>query len=537
MQIREPINILLVDDRPDGLLTMEAVLKSPDYTLIKASSGPEALVQVQREDFAVILLDVQMPGMDGFQTAAKIKETARSKDTPIIFVTAINKDPFYIYQGYTVGAVDYLFKPFDPKILQSKVAVFVSLFRQHIHIKRQTEEIRNKETELFQARKLEAIGRLAGGVAHDFNNLLTGILGLSHDIRNTFGDHDARREDLDEIIKAGSRAMTLTKQLLAFGRRQISSPKILDLNVLITDMTKMLKRLIGEDIELRTELGPDLYTVKLEQSHLEQIILNLVLNSRDAMPHGGSISISTGNVQIPKGKKDSGESVVPGPYVLLHVTDTGCGMDALTLAHIFEPYFTTKEKDQGTGLGLATVYGVIKQYGGHVEVKSAPGSGTTFSIYLPHVPGILETSDREEPIPAHAQGGHETILVVEDEDIVRRVTKRALTTSGYTVFAARDAKEALEFVDRYGQTIDLLLTDVVMPGMNGRQLAESITQKRSGIAVLYMSGYSEDVVQTRFDVDSRIDFIEKTFSTQKLTQKVREVIDAHKASQEKISVP
>jgi len=533
MTLAEPVNILLVDDRPDGLLTMEAVLKSPDYNLVKAGSGREALSHLQKDDFAVILLDVQMPVMDGFQTAAKIKDIPRAKDTPIIFVTAINKDPFYIYQGYTVGAVDYLFKPFDPKILESKVAVFANLFRQQNHIKRQSEELKRKENELLQAQKLEAIGRLAGGVAHDFNNLLTGIFGLSHDVRNTLGSYDSRREDLDEIIKACDRALTLTKQLLAFGRRQMSSPRILDLNSIVADMTKMLKRLITEDIELTTELSPALHTVMLEQSHVEQMILNLVLNARDAMPHGGTISISTANMEIHERNSSFDDDFVPGSYALIQVTDTGCGMDEETLAHIFEPYYTTKEKDKGTGLGLSTVYGVVKQYGGQVEVKSAPGEGTTFRIFLPHVQGLVEDSAREQ-VSEPSQGGQETILVVEDEDIVRRVTKRALTNNGYTVFAARDAKEALEFVDNYGETIDLLLTDVVMPGMNGRQLAEAVSRKRSGIAILYMSGYAEDVVLERGNIDTRIAFVEKAFSAQKLTQKVREVIDNHKASRDKV---
>jgi two-component system cell cycle sensor histidine kinase/response regulator CckA len=531
----DPVRILLVDDRPDGLLAMEAVLKSPGHILVSANSGKEALAHLLRDDFAVILLDVQMPGMDGFQTAARIKDIPRAKDTPIIFVTAINKDPFYIYQGYNAGAVDYLFKPFDPKILQSKVAVFVNLFRQQKYIKQQNEELQRKENELFQARKLEAIGRLAGGVAHDFNNLITGILGLSHDIWNTLAPHDARREDLDEIMKASNRALLLTRQLLAFGRRQVSSPRVLDVNSIILEMTKMLKRLISEDIDLITAAGPALCTVKMDQSHLEQMILNVVLNARDAISKGGQISISTAPVELDENRSTTDGELPAGPYVRLEVADTGCGMDEQTLAHIFEPYYSTKEKDKGTGLGLATVYGIVKQYEGHIEVDSMPNQGTTFRIWLPYVEGIVEDLTCQ-PVHDVAQAGQGTVLVVEDEDIVRRVAKRALTNSGYTVFAARDAEEALKLIAHCGDTIDLLLTDVVMPGMNGRQLAEAVGQKHPRIAVLYMSGYSEDVVMRRGDIDPQINFIEKSFTTEALACKVREILDSHKSSRDRIPV-
>jgi len=352
---------------------------------------------------------------------------------------------------------------------------------------------------------------------------------LSYDIRNTLETHDARREDLDEIIKAGNRALTLTKQLLAFGRRQVSSSMILDLNCIIVDMTKMLKRLISEDINLTTDLGSPLYTVRMDQSHVEQMILNLVLNSRDAMPKNGTITISTVNVEMPKIMLSRDGELSPGPYVLLQVSDTGCGMDQQTLAHIYEPYYTTKENNQGTGLGLSTVYGIIKQYAGHIVVESAPGKGTTFKIFLPYAEGVAQNLPHE-PVEATTHRGHETILIVEDEDIVRRVTKRALSNNGYTVFASRDAKEALEFIDQYGNTIDLLLTDVVMPGMNGRQLAEVVAQKRPGIAVLYMSAYSEDVAMRRGNMGPQTAFIEKAFLAQNLTQKVREVIDTHRTS-------
>jgi two-component system, cell cycle sensor histidine kinase and response regulator CckA len=524
----ERVNILLVDDRPDGLLTMEAVLERPEYNLVSVSSGKEALEKLEKDDFAVVLLDVQMPVMDGFQTAAKIKDIPRAHNLPVLFITAIHKDPFYIYQGYHLGAVDYIFKPFDPAILRSKVAVFVSLFRQQSQIKRQAQELHLKEQELHQSQKLEAIGRLAGGVAHDFNNLITGILGLSHDLWTSLDTKDPRREDLDEIMKASTRALGLTKQLLAFGRRQITSPRLLDINSIILDMTKMLKRLIREDIELVTHISNTLKPVKMDQGQVEQILMNLVLNARDAMPQGGSITISTRNSEAGVGDTGVLEKGEPGSYVLIEISDTGTGMDARTLEHIFEPYYSTKEKDKGTGLGLATVYGVIMQCGGHIFVDSTPGKGTLFQIYLPHA------RETEEPLPAEpvasaAPGGGETVLVVEDEGIVRQVATRILRKHGYTVFEAEDAKEALEVAEDYKAPIHLLITDVVMPGMNGRQLADALVQKRPDLSVLYMSGYSEDVVMHRGIVDPGIAFIEKTFTAPVLLNKVREVLDTASA--------
>jgi two-component system, cell cycle sensor histidine kinase and response regulator CckA len=527
MTVRERINILMVDDRPDGLLTMEAVLQTPEYNLVKASSGLEALQHLQKDEFAVILLDVQMPVMDGFQTAKKVKEMPRSQNTPILFITAIHKDPFYIYQGYNMGAVDYIFKPFDPAILRSKVAVFVDIFRQQQQIKRQAEELHRKEQELYQSQKLEAVGRLAGGVAHDFNNLITGILGLSHDVWTSLDLQDSRREDLQEIIKASNRALSLTKQLLAFGRRQIASPRVMDLNALILDMTKMLERLIAEDIELKTNLAADLNPVVIDQGQLDQIVMNLVLNARDAMTQGGQLTICTRNIEVGDRPTVGTKGVPRGTYSMIEISDTGCGMDQHILDHIFEPYYTTKDKDKGTGLGLATVYGVIMQCGGHITVHSAVGVGTTFNIFLPHAAGPVELGARQ--VDLSPKGGQETVLVVEDEGIVRQVTTRMLRKHGYTVFEARDAKEAIEIAEDYKAPIHLLITDVVMPGMNGRQLAEALLKARPEIAVLYMSGYSEDVVMHRGVVDPGLAFIEKTFTAPVLLSKVRQVLDEHQS--------
>lgn len=518
----DPVRILLVDDRLDGLITMEAVLRAPNYILVKAQSGVEALAHLKEQDFAVILLDVQMPGMDGFQTAAKIKDIPRARGTPIIFVTAINKDPFYIYQGYHAGAVDYIFKPFEPYVLQSKVAVFADLYQQKIQIQKQADEIQIKEAELSQARKLEVVGRLAGGVAHDFNNLVTGILGLSHDVWMSLEPEDPRRSDLDEIIKAANRAFSLTKQLLAFGRRQMISPQIVDINVVILDINKMLRRLIGEDIDIKTRLNSRMSMVRVDPVQLEQIILNLALNARDAMPHGGTLTLTTSNYEV--SESTSHAELLPGHYVVLQIADTGCGMDAEVLSHIFEPFFSTKDKDKGTGLGLATVYGIVKQNRGHITVQSDKNKGTTFEIALPYISGLRAIEGQKAP--KEQTSGTETILVVEDEEIVRRVTVRALRKSGYEVFEAQDPQTALSWFENFDRPLHLLITDVVMPKMNGRELASTIVERRPQTAVLYMSGYSEDLVVHRGIVDPGIHFIEKSFSTQTLVRKVREVLDS-----------
>jgi len=514
------ISILLVDDRPDGLLALEAALEAPDYCLVKASSGPEALALLEGQDFAVILLDIQMPSMDGFETATLIRRRPQTCRTPIIFITAINKDPRYIYQGYEAGAVDYLFKPFDPHILKAKVAVFAELFRKNAEIKRQADILRQKDQELYNARKMEAIGRLAGGVAHDFNNLIAGILGISRDVHDRLEEGDPRRKDLEEIVGAGERAFLLTNQLLAFGRRQPISPQTLNLNEVIQGLHAMLRRLLREDIELKMVLKADLGVVRADRGHLEQVIINLLLNARDAMPEGGRISVTTSNVQVTPGSRPL---LAPGSYVCLSVIDTGCGMSAETVSRIFEPFFTTKEQGKGTGLGLATVYGIAMQHEGDIEVQSELGHGSSFNVYLPQT-----NISAEMPHPSVASDslqGQETILLVEDERIVREVVTRMLRKSGYSVLAAAGGDEAIRLLEKQSDPVPLLITDVVMPQMNGKRLAEIIRDKCPETAVIFMSGYAEDVMARNGILDPSIVFIEKSQIFEKLLPTVRQTLD------------
>jgi signal transduction histidine kinase len=524
METNSPVNILLVDDHPEGLITLEAVLKSPDYNLIKARSGEEALSYLSDYDIAVILLDVQMPKMDGFQTTAMIKQNTQWKDIPILFVTAIHKDTPYIHEGYKLGAVDYIFKPFDPYVVWSKVAVLVDLHRKTRRIQETQAELRHKDEELHQARKLEAIGRLAGGVAHDFNNLIAGILGISQEVRETFDSSDPRRVELDEIIKTAQRAFSLTRQLLSYARRQIITPQWLNLNEVIADMQGMLERLIGEHIELETALDPALGSVNADRGYLEQVMINLVVNSRDALPKGGKITIKTANVELDEKTLHAQRlhQLLPGSFVRLLVADTGSGMTPEVLEHIFEPFYTTKEQDKGTGLGLATVYGIVRQIGGDIAVQSQPDEGTVLEIYIPRVASRIATSANGTALPAPR--GSETILVVEDEELVRRVVVNLLRKTGYTVLEAPNGPAALKVSGDYIGKINLLVTDVIMPGMNGRQLAHDLTTQRPEIAVLYMSGYTDDIVARQGILEPGIDFIDKAAVSSHLTGKVRQVL-------------
>ncbi len=386
------------------------------------------------------------------------------------------------------------------------------------------------EEQYRQAQKMEAIGRLAGGVAHDFNNLLTAILGYSKFVLQGLKANDPLRRDVEMIGKAGERAAALTRQLLAFSRQQIIQPQLLNLNVVVADMEKLLRRLIGEDVNLSTQLEEKLALVKADPGQMEQIIMNLAINARDAMPQGGKLTIETANITLDSLAEARLLDVTPGLYVTLTVSDTGHGMDNETQAHIFEPFFTTKEPGKGTGLGLATVFGIIKQCGGHVTVRSKPGQGTTFRIYLRQVEGNVE------PIEANDTGietsrGSETILVVEDEERVRELVRRALLGAGYTVLTACQGVEALQTFQEYNAPIHLLLTDVVMPGgMSGPELAADLSKLNPKMKILFMSGHTKDPIVHYGLGEGRIAFLPKPFTPDVLLRQIRRVLDIPLAS-------
>ncbi|HET9984455.1 MAG TPA: PAS domain-containing protein [Longimicrobiales bacterium] len=380
------------------------------------------------------------------------------------------------------------------------------------------------EEQLRQAQKMEAVGRLAGGIAHDFNNLLTGISGYATFIRDALGPGDPMREDAEEIVRTAGRAAELTRQLLAFSRKQVLQPTALDLRSVVSGLEKMLQRVIGEDVALSVAAEPELWSVRADPGQLEQVVLNLAVNARDAMPHGGTLAIELRNEALDEAAAAAYGDLAAGDYVALLVRDTGTGFPEAALSHLFEPFFTTKEPGKGTGLGLATVYGIARQSGGGVRVESGLGLGTTIRVLLPRSEEVVKRSP-EATSPARPEGGLETILLVEDEPSVRRLAKRALAGKGYTVIEAPNGVDALRVAKEHPGRIDLLVTDVVMPGMTGRSLADRLARDRPETRVLFISGYTDDLAPNHGVLPAGVSFLQKPFAPGALRAKVREVLD------------
>lgn len=417
----------------------------------------------------------------------------------------------------------------DGTLFEERVTISAIFDESHeivnyVAVKQDISDFIQLEEQLRQSQKMEAIGQLAGGVAHDFNNLLTVIGGYSSILLNKLDQDSPFRTSVEEIKKASDRASGLTRQLLAFSRKQILQPKILDLNVVVSDLDKMVRRLIGEDIDLLAITDPNLGKVKADPGQIEQVLLNLIVNARDAMPGGGKLTIETANAALSADYALS-HAAVGGPYVMLAVSDTGCGMDAELQKHVFEPFFTTKVTSKGTGLGLATVYGIVKQSDGHIWLYSEPGKGTSFKIYLPCVDEIVADQANAAGMPLVPKGT-ETLLLVEDEDQVRQIVQAILEQQGYDVLPAANGEEALKLAELHGSKIDLLLTDVVMPQMSGRELAQELTTILPQLKVLYMSGYTDDAIVRHGLLDASLSFIQKPFDAATAARKVREVLDS-----------
>jgi PAS domain S-box-containing protein len=423
----------------------------------------------------------------------------------------------------------------DVEVIASTVAfegrpASQAMFTDITERKLQEAEHAKLEGELRQSQKMEAIGQLAGGIAHDFNNILTAIighLGLAEDaIAKVLPHEHAGVHELHEVERAANRAAGLTRQLLTFSRKDVAQPEILDLNQIIIQMRGMLRRLIRESIELELRLAPDLRRVRADANQLEQVVLNLVVNARDAMPGGGRLTVETRNVVLDAGYVSTQPDARPGPHLVLAVSDTGTGMDQTTVERIFEPFFTTKDIGQGTGLGLATVHGIVRQSGGHITVYSEPGVGTTFKICLPAAAGAASRAPAEpEPVEAKPLGQGETILVCEDDASVRQLTTKMLRSAGYKVIVASNGAAALKIAGEHPGPIDLLVTDVIMPEMNGRQLARALASNRPDMRTLYISGYTSDVIAHHGVVDADIEFLEKPFGQADLLKRVREVLN------------
>ncbi|MBI4458754.1 MAG: response regulator, partial [Acidobacteria bacterium] len=445
--------------------------------------------------------------------------------------------PFIIVSG-TIGeelAVEVVKSGANDYIMKDNLRRLVPAVERELReaegrrARKQAEEaLRRTEEQLRQSQKLEAIGRLAGGIAHDFNNHLGIIIGFSEVIVDALGSDDPLRTKAEMIKEAGLRAASLTRQLLAFSRKQVLEPRVLDLNAVVTEVTNMLRPLIGEDVELVEVLSPELGQVKADPAQIDQIIMNLAVNARDAMPDGGRLTIETANVELDEDYSEGHAATRSGPYVMLAISDTGIGMDKEIQAHMFEPFFTTKGQDKGTGLGLATVYGIVKQSGGYIWVYSEVGRGTTFKIYLPKLDVAVPAAKIDKVLPS-ALTGSETILVAEDEEMLRELAREFLASSGYTVLEAGNGEQAIEISGRHQGPIHLLMTDAVMPRMGGRELAQSLRSRRPDIKVLYVSGYTDDAIFRNGLLAPGTAFLQKPFTRETLLFKLREVLESGQA--------
>jgi PAS domain S-box-containing protein len=507
----------LVDRRTPDIRTEHAVIvTNREGTITDWNSGAEECFGYRREEAIGQPLDILAPPdrtdeqRDIMRRVAHGEqvcrpETIRQHKTGRSIDVRLTVFPLRDAAGIAIGAITVAHDLLEFKLLQQQFCL---------------------------AQKMEVFGHLAGGVAHDFNNLLTVILGNSELGLRRLTPNDAMRELLGEIHKAAERAGTLTRQLLAFSRKNLLEPKVLDLNAVVSDTEKMLRRLIGEDILMTTRLAPSLKPVKINPGHMQQVILNLAVNARDAMPEGGRLTIETANITLTQSETSNGletsevsaAQIVPGDYVLLAMSDTGAGMNAATKARIFEPLFTTKGPGKGTGLGLATVDSIVKQYGGHIDVYSQPGHGATFKVYLPQARESLSPKKANSSLPTIKRGS-ETILLVEDEPAVRKVAKNVLELNGYNVLVAADGDEAVRVAESHDGPLHLLVSDMVMPHLGGRPLAERLLALKPHLKVLFLSGYLNDAIVRHDVLDSDFAFLQKPFTASALAQKVRDVLD------------
>jgi two-component system, cell cycle sensor histidine kinase and response regulator CckA len=512
------VRILIIDDDPQARALIEMALSDARFepVLEVAPTAHAGLERIRADEHDVYLVDQQLP--DGLGLSVIHDARAGGAHKPFILMTGYGSGALD-EEASREGASDYVEKHLVSSHLERSI-------RYTLRTWQAMRLLHDRDEQLRQAQKMEAIGRLAGGVAHDFNNLLTAIIGYTDLVAERLTEADQLRRDVAEIRKAADRGAALTRQLLSFSRKQFLNPTVLDLNDTASGLLHMLPRAIGEHIRTTVRLAPDLARVKADASQMEQVLVNLVLNARDAMPSGGQLTIETANVTLSEPRlRAEGLTVAPGFYVMLCVTDTGIGMDAATRARAFEPFFTTKPKGKGTGLGLATVYGIVDQSGGGVSLETAPARGTTVRIYLPATNAAVEAQVAE--VPAMRDGsGTETLLLVEDNDSVRDLAARALRRRGYTVHEARDAEEAIEWSMTSGIRPDLLVTDVVMPGISGPNLAARLLQKSPQLRVLYMSGYTDDATAVHGNFWGGVPLLQKPFTPGALAERVRLALDS-----------
>jgi two-component system, cell cycle sensor histidine kinase and response regulator CckA len=512
----KPLRVLVLEDTPADVELCLWEMKRGGVTFRAdiAQTREEFKTLVGSNEYDIVLSEYNLRTWTALDAIQTIQEGG--KDIPFVLVTGSLEDE---------AAVECVKKGVSDYVLKDRMARLPVAIRKALREKAERVARRRLEEQLQQSQKMEAVGRLAGGVAHDFNNLLTIITGYSQLILDRLPADDSMRAQVSQIKEAGDRAASLTRQLLAFSRKQVLEPRVLDLNDVVSGIYKMLRRLIGEDIDLVTILFPGLPRVKADPGQIEQVIMNLAVNARDAMPQGGKLTIETSSVDLGEDSSNNRLLITPGPYAMLAVSDTGVGMSLEVKSRVFEPFFTTKEQGKGTGLGLAMVYGIVKQSGGYIWVYSEQGKGTTFKIYLPQAgePGGKTKRTDECVRPA---GGSEVILVVEDNLSVRTLVRSVLAACGYTLLEASDSEDALKVIESHNGPIHLLLTDVVMPRMSGPDLAARLLPRHPETKVLYMSGYTDNAVVRHGILDAGTYFLQKPFIPETLTQKIREALDS-----------
>jgi signal transduction histidine kinase len=516
------LRALIADDSENDVLLLVRVLRKAGYEPVyeRVWNAPAMKAALQRRAWDIVISDYEMPNFGGFEALQLLKESGH--DLPFILVSGVVSEETAV-AAMKAGAHDYIMKRNLARLVP---AIERELREAQTRVARKAAEaaLRQSEEQLRQVQKIEAVGRLAAGVAHDFNNILTAITGHSELLLRQLDADDPRRKNAEQIEKAAYRAAALTRQLLIFSRKQVIEPRVLKLNAVILNLEKMLRRLIGEDIEFCTLLDPAAGHIKADPGQIEQVIMNLAVNARDAMPTGGKLTVTTANTTLDKNHLENFPDLSAGDYVMLAIADTGTGMSEEVKAHLFEPFFTTKPPGQGTGLGLATCFGIVKQNTGHIDVQSEWGSGTTFKIYFPQVQSALEPP-RVRNLPTEVAGGNETVLLVEDEPVVRELAAVTLREKGYTVVEAVNGEEGLRLARQHDGKIDLVLTDVVMPVMGGKEMADALRTSHPDTKVLFTSGYTEDALGPHGVLRPGILFLPKPYQTAALARKVREVLD------------
>jgi len=521
--VNTPLRLLHLEDNPvDAELIMTTLIEGGIPCQSQLVDTRQAFVAALKEGrMNLILADYSIPGFDGMTALTLARQ--HCPDVPFLFVSATIGEELAI-DAMHQGATDYVLKQRLGRLVPSVQRALRAL-DDRAERNRAEEALRQSEKQFRQSQKMEAVGRLAGGIAHDFNNLLTVIMGYSQVLLTELGPQHPLRGKIEETLKAGERAATLVRQLLTFSSKQSLDPKILSLNTAVTSLESLLRRLIGEDIQLVSKLDPMNGRLRADQAQLEQVLVNLVVNARDAMPKGGTLTIETAQVELTRSPVYHLTLLPPGPYVRLSVSDTGCGMDRKTQSHIFEPFFTTKGEGKGSGLGLSTVFGIVTQCGGAIDVTSRVGHGTRFDLYFPSVESdILTTTPTQSS--GQPQRGTETILLVEDEPSVRTLVRDELRKLGYRVVEAKNGVEACLLATQQIGSLQLLLTDVVMPGMGGRELAQHLSIIKPDLRTLFISGYMDDVGIMAGQEEGMSSFLQKPFTPEVLAHAVRTLLDA-----------